>query len=166
MTNIQLSFAELTDLDDIMTVETSCFTADEASSRASMLERIEKNADTFIVARDMDKNGQVIGMIVGPTSSNRYITDDLFVRSEKNKASDKFQTVTSLAVLKEYRKHKIASRLIKKLIEVSKASNRELISLTCLKFLIPYYEKQGFTNEGRSESQLAGEVWYNMTYQL
>ena len=28
-----------------------------------------------------------------------------------------------------------------------------------------YYEKQGFTNEGLSESQYAGEVWYNLVWE-
>ena len=32
-------------------------------------------------------------------------------------------------------------------------------------YLIPYYEKQGFTNEGLSESQYAGEVWYNLVWE-
>ena len=31
--------------------------------------------------------------------------------------------------------------------------------------LIPYYEKQGFTNDGLSESQYAGEVCYNLGWE-
>ncbi len=166
MTKIILDFAKPNDIDDIMTVETSCFTAAEASSRASMIQRIELISDTFIVARDLDQNGRVVGMIVGPTSSNHYITDDLFVHSEKNKSTDKVQTIITLAVLADYRKHGIAQKLLEKMAEIDRENGREIISLTCLESLIPYYEKHGFVNEGRSESKLAGETWYNMIFDL
>ncbi|WP_252899306.1 hypothetical protein [Lactococcus fujiensis] len=50
--------------------------------------------------------------------------------------------------------------------EIDRENGREIISLTCLESLIPYYEKHGFVNEGRSESKLAGETWYNMIFDL
>ncbi|CAM3057752.1 GNAT family N-acetyltransferase [Lactococcus hircilactis] len=166
MTTIKYDFAKLSDLDEIMHVENSCFTPDEASSREAMLERISLISDTFIVARDMEKQGTVVGIIVGPTSSRPYITDDLFDHSTPNKPTDTVQTITSLAVLEEYRKHKIATHLLEKLAEVDRENGRKVISLTCLDSLIPYYEKHGFKNKGKSESKLAGETWYNMTYDL
>ncbi len=39
--------------------------------------------------------------------------------------------------------------------EIALKDNRQGINLTCHDYLIPYSEKQGFTNEGLSESQYA-----------
>ncbi|MFC4651798.1 GNAT family N-acetyltransferase [Lactococcus nasutitermitis] len=157
-------FAKAEDIDDIMTIETSCFTPEEAASRASMIERIALISDTFLVARNED--GRVVGMVVGPTSPERYLTDDLFEHSRANLPTDKVQTVVSLAVLADYRKHGLAGELLKRLAEVDRSAGREIISLTCLESLVPYYEAHGFVNEGVSASQHAGETWYNMVFSL
>lgn len=153
------------DIDAVMNIENSCFTPDEAATRESMIERILLIPDTFLVARVMPA-GRPIGMIVGPVSENRYITDNIFERTRENSAKDKTQMIVSLAVLKEFRQYGIASELLKKLTEIDRAARRELISLTCLESLIGYYEGQGFTNEGISASQHAGETWYNMIYKI
>lgn len=166
MTKIIYDFAQPADINDIMNIETSAFTPEEAASRTSMIERLTWIPDTFIVARDQDNEGQAIGMIVGPTSASRYLTDDLFTHSAKNKPTDKIQTVVSLAVLSDYRGFGIAGELIKQLAAIDRKNQRELISLTCLSTLIPFYEHYGFKNEGVSASQWAGETWYNMTFKL
>ncbi|MFQ9891236.1 MAG: GNAT family N-acetyltransferase, partial [Streptococcus sp.] len=39
------------------------------------------------------------------------------------------------------------------------------ISLTCHDYLIAYYEMNGFTDEGESESNHGGSTWYNMVWE-
>lgn len=43
---------------------------------------------------------------------------------------------------------------------------REGVSLTCHDYLIEYYERNGFVNEGRSDSNYAGEVWYDLVLEV
>ena len=43
---------------------------------------------------------------------------------------------------------------------------REGVSLTCHDYLIGYYERNGFVNEGRSASNYAGEVWYDLVWEV
>ncbi len=166
MTKIIYDFAKPTDINDVMNIENTCFTAEEAASRASMIERIALIPDTFVVARDEDENGRVVGMCVGPTSPERYITDDLFEHTTQNRSTDKVQTIISLAVLPNYRKHGIAGKLLERMAKIDRDNHREVISLTCLASLVSYYEHHGFVNEGVSNSEHAGETWFNMTYTL
>ena len=48
---------------------------------------------------------------------------------------------------------------------VAHGHEREGINLTCHDYLIEYYEKHGFINEGKSKSCFAGEEWYDMVWE-
>ncbi len=52
------------------------------------------------------------------------------------------------------------------LADVARKENRVLISLTCLKRLVPFYEQNSYKNEGVADSVHAYEVWYNMVLPL
>ena len=43
-----------------------------------------------------------------------------------------------------------------------KEQERKGIVLTCKESLIPFYERFGFVNEGKSMSKHGGAVWYDM----
>lgn len=156
--------AQLADLDEIMVIENSGFTADEAASRDSMRERIEQISDTFVVAKNNAE--AVLGYIVGPADQQRYIADELFETTTPNQAGDRYQTVLSLAVSPDYQKQGIAGQLLTELARIARAQNRDAITLTCLERLVPFYEKNGYQNEGVSASAHAGETWYNMVLLL
>ena len=151
--------AEPDQLDAIMTIENQGFNPDEAATRKSMSQRITCISDTFIVA---SQHQQVLGYIVGPASDDRYISDDLFDHLEANRPTDRYQTVLSLAVAKSTRNMGLGSSLLTELAKVARAQHREAITLTCLEKLIPFYEHNGYVNEGVSASTHAGETWYNM----
>ncbi|GAT18199.1 GNAT family acetyltransferase [Secundilactobacillus silagincola] len=150
-------------LDAIMTIENQGFTPDEAASRTSMAQRIEQISDTFIVA---SQGSQVLGYAVGPASNERYLTDDLYDHLTTNNSTDRYQTVLSLAVAKDARGKGLGSKLLTKLADVARIQNREAITLTCLAKLVPFYERNGYVNEGVSASTHAGETWYNMIKSL
>ena len=48
------------------------------------------------------------------------------------------------------------------MVEDVKAQGRKGIVLTCKESLIPFYEKFGYINEGKSMSKHGGAVWYDM----
>jgi len=156
--------AQTTDLAAIMTIERAGFTPAEAASEASMAQRIAVLHDTFIVAHTAE--GQVAGYIVGPASEQRYITDDLFSTVQPNATSVPYQTVLSLAVAPAYQRTGLGRQLLAQLAQVARTQHRVGITLTCLHRLIPFYEANGYTNEGPADSTHAGETWYNLVKML
>ncbi len=156
--------ARMDELVAIMVIEEAGFSPAEAATRTAMAERIRLYPDTFIVATD--EANQVVGYIVGPAFSQRYLTDELFEQSHANRRDDPYQTVLSLAVHPDFRGHGIGSHLLAELAQVAKAQSRVAITLTCLAGLIPFYESNGYQNEGISASSHAGETWYNLVYPL
>ena len=160
-TTITYDTANINDIDAIMAIELVDFPLPhEASSRQSMVKRIKRNDQTFIVARN-DKD-QVVGYVCGSTSANRHLSDHLFETIRDSKPSDKYQIITSLAIHPHYQGYGIGTALLDRLEEVAKSQNRIAISLTCLEELINYYEAHGFKYEGPSKSRLAGQEWFNM----
>ncbi len=163
---MQLTFGHPSqaDIPRIMQIEHAGFTPEEAASEAAMRERIDLINDSFIVARNAA--GEVLGYVVGPVVNARYIHDDLFKKSRANPPHGGFCAILSLAVAPECRGMGIAGQLLQQLINQSRNACREGITLTCLENLIPFYEKHGFKNEGISDSQHAGETWYNLVIEL
>ncbi|MBA1435144.1 GNAT family N-acetyltransferase [Bombilactobacillus bombi] len=155
--------SQLNDLEQIMLIENSGFTPAEAATPKAMRERIKNISDTFIVAINDE---EILGYVVGPTFNQRYLTDNLYQHAPQNSRFDAYQTVLSLAVKPAFRQHGVGSQLLSRLAQIARQQNRQGITLTCLQRLVPFYELNGYVNEGLSSSQHAGENWYNMVYYL
>jgi len=155
--------AQPQDLSQIMTIENAGFSPAEAATEASMAERIRLIADTFLVARE---GAEVLGYVVGPAFDQRYLTDELFDKSTPNNPADAYQTVLSLAVSPAHQKEGLGSQLLTALAQVARHQHRQAITLTCLARLVPFYERNGYVNEGVSASAHAGETWYNLVLPL
>ena len=151
------------DFEQIINIENTCFPPNEAASPEAMRKRIEIISDTFLVAFD---NGKVLGYIVGPVTNSRYIDDELFEKVIPNRTGLPTQTILSLAVAPKAQGKGVATALLNELAKVSRVQGREIISLTCLERLKPYYKAHGYVDEGIAESVHGGEVWYNMTFDL
>lgn len=161
--NLTFNHPEMTDIQTIMRIERAGFSPEEAATEAAMRERIQLISDTFITAHD---NEQLVGYIVGPAFHHRYLTDELYEVLTANHPADPYQTVLSLAIDPDYQQLGIASQLLERLAETAKEQGRKGITLTCLTDLIPFYEKNGYQNEGVSASAHADEIWYNMVYEF
>lgn len=161
-----ITFRQVTknDLPTVIEIENFGFTPEEAAQPEAFEIRIEKIPDSFLIAEDSD--GEILGFIDGPVVHKRYITDDLFETVVENPPTGGHQSVLGLAVHPKYRKGGVGSALVEELVKRSRAAERETITLTCRDILIPFYERIGFVNEGKSESTHGGYVWYNMIYQL
>lgn len=151
------------DLSQLVTVEHLCFSEEEAATREAFEQRIRLIPDSFYVA---EANGKIVGLINGPVIETAFITDDLFNNIKENPSAGGHQSILGLAVHPQYRKHGIASKLLRHLETEARLKNRETITLTCKENLIGYYEKQGYLNNGISSSEHAGEMWYNMSKKL
>lgn len=161
--SLTINPAQAADLGQIMTIEHAGFSPAEAATSASMAERIALIPDTFLVAK---QGATVVGYVVGPAFDQHYLTDALFEKSTPNAAGDAYQTVLSLAVHPDHRGSGIASHLLTALAAVARQQHRRAITLTCLKRLVPFYEANGYVNEGVSASTHAGETWYNLVLPL
>ncbi|WP_366512162.1 GNAT family N-acetyltransferase [Limosilactobacillus sp.] len=156
---LKITHATMEDLPAIVRIERLGFTAEEAGSEASFRERIEKIADTFLVAK-IDQ--QLVGFVVGPAVANEFVTDEMYERTPNNLPIGGHQLILSIATDPAYRGHGIGSRLLDALTTLSQAHQREDISLDTLTKNIPFYEANGFHTVGVSSSRHAGETWYNM----
>ncbi len=157
---------KMADLDRIVDIESKAFQMSEEMTRKDMIGRIENYPDTFLVA---EVDGEVMGHVFGPASTDRYIKDELYFKNHPNNSQAKYQTILSLAVDEKYRKQGIATKLLDKMAEVAKSQNHQAISLTCLPKLFSFYEKRGYENEGKTAEDIPdpdGVSSYNMIKNL
>lgn len=162
--NLLIREVRESDLDAIINNESSVFSPEEAATREAMKERIQMISDSFIIAETDSK--ELVGYVVGPVINERYLYDELFESISKNPKSGGYQSILSLSVNPRFQGLGIAKQLLLKLTKISKEHNRKGITLTCLENLIHFYEQNGYTNEGLSESKHGGKTWYNMIKEL
>ncbi|GHU42878.1 N-acetyltransferase [Bacilli bacterium] len=150
------------DLEVAYSIEIANFSPAEAASFEAIQARIAQIPDTFLVA---EIDGQVAGYIEGPVIQARHLTDDLFQTVVANPETGGYIAVTSLSVADDFQGQAVGAKLIAALKELARAQKREGITLTCHDYLIPYYEKNGFMNDGKSQSVHGGAVWYDMVWE-
>lgn len=151
------------DFDRLMEIEKLSFTSEQAATEVAFVNRIRMIPDTFFVAVEDE---EVVGFVNGPVMEKEYITDDLFSETKENPKSGGVQSILGIAVYPTHRKKGIASSLLEHLEKSAASKNRTAVTLTCLQDLITFYEKHYYHNEGISQSEHGGDVWYNMTKQL
>ena len=150
------------DLEVAYKIEAANFSPEEAATYEVVKARIAKIPDTFLVA---EIDGQVAGYIEGPVIQARHLTDDLFQTVTENPATGGYIAVTSLSVAADFKGQAVGTRLIAAMKDLARAQNRQGITLTCHDYLIPYYEKNGFENDGPSQSAHGGAIWYDMVWE-
>lgn len=151
------------EIDAIVRIEQSGFTPEEAGSKATFIERIKNFSETFWVAVEDD---EIRGFICAIKTNARYVEDWMYEVQAKPDDSGKYLNVLSVAVAPEYRGKHIGSDLLINLEKIAKKLGIDGISLTCLESKVGFYEKNGYSNKGKSSSEHAGEIWYNMEKEL
>lgn len=157
---------KMSDLDQVVKIEAQAFQMSAEQTRQDMIGRIGNYPDTFLVA---EVDGQVVGHVFGPAAPDRYIKDELYFKNRLNDPQDRYQTILSLAVAKDYRKRGIATALLSRMAELARKGKREAITLTCLPELFSFYEKRWYVNEGRTAADIpdpADVSSYNMVKTL
>lgn len=153
----------ISDLQELVVIETLCFTKEEAASKEAFKKRIQTISDSFFVA---EENGVISGLVNGPVIDKAFISDDLFRETKGNPPTGGHQSILGLAVLPTFQKRGVASALLAHFEKEAREHERETITLTCKENLIPFYHKFGFLNYGMSSSNHGGETWYNMVKKL
>ncbi|KXT84735.1 putative arylalkylamine n-acetyltransferase [Streptococcus sp. DD11] len=159
---IKIRNAQLSDWEELVRLESLNFSEEEAASPAVLKERIERIADTFLVA---ELHGQIAGYVVGPAVFSRHLTDDLFAKVTANPKEGGFIAIQSLSVSPDFQGQGVGTLLLAALKERANQQNRQGINLTCHDDLLPYYEMNGFRDEGISDSVHGGAVWFDMVWE-
>ena len=153
------------DLDGIAEIEAICFPSAEAASRKSFQSRFAAFPEYFVVA-EAKTAGKLIGIINGCVTNSPVIYDELFYDTSHHIPEGQNLTVFGLDVIPGYRRQGIAAQLMKHFIQLGKESNRKNVLLTCKEELVHYYESFGYVNQGQSQSNHGGAIWYDMILAL
>lgn len=156
---MKIDTVKISDLEEILAIEKAGFNEAEAGTIDAYQKRIEMISDSFLVARNDDA---IAGFICGPVTKQRLIEDWMYEDIPHNPSEGGHQMVLTVAVSPDHRGEGIVSKLLSALEDTAKKSNRESIALTCLEDRIPFYEKNGYINQGQANSNHANEVWYNL----
>ncbi len=155
--------ARLEDLDRIVEIELENFSVEEAIPPSVFEAHLREIQTSFLVA---EKEGKIIGYIEGPVGPQRHLQDQSFTEDIKDYSHETggYISVTCLSIAKEAQGLGLGKKLLTALKELALEHEKEGINLTCHDYLIAYYEKHGFVNEGLSQSTFAGETWYDMVW--
>lgn len=155
--------AELTDLAAVHRIEVANFSEEEAIPKDVLADHIQKIQTSFLVA---EQDGALLGYLEGPVVKERHLKDSSFTAVEDfSEDPGGFISITSLSIAPEAQGLGVGKILLDTMKEIARRDGREGINLTCHDYLIPYYEKHGFVNEGLSQSTYAGEIWYDMVWE-
>lgn len=156
--------ARMSDLPAIVGIELENFSPEEAMSEEVLAAHIRICRTSFLVA---EKEDQLLGYLEGPVLPDRHLRDQSFTSEVEDRSSEPqgYISITSLSISPATQGLGLGSQLLEAMKEVARRDGRLGINLTCHDYLLTYYEKQGFRNEGLSQSTYAGEVWYDMVWE-
>ena len=145
----------LSDLDEILAVEESNFSSEEALNRQSLEESIRKTADTFLVARD---ENQLVGYVLGALVSRSY-----------TQTSGNLE-IKRVAIHPDHRGQGLGTLLLATLKQVAVEEGVKCLRLTCPDDFLSYFEMNGFVEEEVPEALYASSsewnlIWVNPFYQ-
>ncbi|MBP2623424.1 GNAT family N-acetyltransferase [Streptococcus oricebi] len=155
--------ASRADLEAIYAIELDNFSPEEAMAKEVLGTHIDTIKTSFLVA---EKDGKILGYLEGPVTASRHLED----RSFTSRLQDDphlvggYISITSLSIAREAQGMKLGQKLLAAMKELATEDQRQGINLTCHDYLIGYYEKQGFVNEGLSQSTYANQVWYDLVW--
>ena len=152
---ITIRQATLSDLKEILAVEESNFSSEEALNRQSLEESIRKTADTFLVARD---ENQIVGYILGAKSSGTHTQTSVSLE------------IRHLAIHPDHRGQGLGTLLLASLKQVAVEGGVRCLRLTCPDDLLSYFEMNGFVEEEVPENHYGSGsgwqlIWANPFYQ-
>lgn len=161
--NIKIRQASLSDLEDIIEIESACFPKAEAADALSLKARLTVFPSSFLVA---ETDGKIIGFINGCVTNEETICDEMFSDPSYHQEDGKYQAIFGLDVLSAYRRQGVGASLMRALADVARREMRKGLILTCKKEKIKYYQSFGYENKGISKSAHGNAVWYDMIWYI
>ncbi|WP_320163277.1 Maf family nucleotide pyrophosphatase [uncultured Trichococcus sp.] len=159
MMQVHIRKAVPQDLAALKIIEDACFPEAEAATLESLGERLRLFPESFLVA---ESDGELVGFVNGAVIDEPIIRDAHYHEAALHNPDGTYQSVFGLDVVPAFRRQGIAEKLLKALIDAARQAGRKGLTLCCKEEKIPYYEKFGLVNSGRSESTHGNAVWYDM----
>lgn len=151
--------ATIKDLRAIARVEAECFPSAEAATEESFKERLTYYPEYFWLMEDGDT---LVGFVNGMVTDEEHLRDEMYEDASLHDAKGGWQMIFGVNTIPEYRRRGYAGKLIQQAISDAKQQGRKGLVLTCKDYLVHYYAKFGFMDEGISESEHGGAVWHEM----
>ena len=151
--------ASMQDLDAVSLVEAACFPAAEAATQADFEHRLTYYSNHFWLLFDNEK---LVSFVDGFVTNAADLTDDMYENAALHDEEGAWQMIFGVNTIPTYRNRGCAAMLLERAIEDARSQGRKGLVLTCKEWLIHYYAKFGFVNEGVSESVHGDVVWYQM----
>lgn len=159
MMPVHIRKAVLQDLAALKIIEDACFPEAEAATLESLSERLQLFPESFLVA---EADGELVGFVNGAVIDEPIIRDAHYHEAALHNPDGAYQSVFGLDVSPAHRRQGIAEKLLTALINVARQTGRKGLTLCCKEEKIPYYEKFGLVNSGKSSSTHGNAVWYDM----
>lgn len=151
--------ASMQDLDAVSLVEAECFPAAEAATQADFEHRLTYYSNHFWLLFDNEK---LVSFVDGFVTNAADLTDDMYENAALHDEEGAWQMIFGVNTIPTYRNRGCAAMLLERAIEDARSQGRKGLVLTCKEWLIHYYAKFGFVNEGVSKSVHGNAVWYQM----
>ena len=130
--------ATVEDADKISRLEASAFPKEEAASLAAFQDRLRVYPD------------------------EKDLTDEMYASAELHDKNGKWQMIFGVATHPDHRRQGLASDMVRRFVGQAEKEGRLGVVLTCKDYLVHFYERLGFVNEGVSGSAHGGVTWYQM----
>ena len=156
---VKIRKAELQDLAALKIIEDICFPQAEAATLEALSERLQLFPESFLVA---EVEGELVGFVNGAVIDEPIIRDAHYHDAALHNTDGAYQSVFGLDVNPAHRRQGIAGKLLTALIDAARQAGRKGLTLCCKEEKIPYYEKVGLVNSGRSSSTHGNAFWYDM----
>jgi ribosomal protein S18 acetylase RimI-like enzyme len=157
--NLKIRNANTGDLDAVTFVETAAFPPNEAARREDFEKRLKIFPNHFWV---LEADGKIVSLVNGMITNEIHKHDELLENPQRHDENGKWLIIFGVATDPLYQKKGYAKALMNKVIEDTKAENKDGIVLICKDELIPFYEQFGFVCEGVSNSEHGGVKWNDM----
>lgn len=151
--------------DQVASIETVCFPANEACRPEIMRERVKLFPGTFLVAVRKD-NGKIVGFINGLATNEVHLKDEFYTNPALHDPEGSNVMILGVDVLPECRRQGIARAMMYHYLLRERERNRKYVVLTCLAGKVEMYQKFGFRDCGESGSAWGGEKWHEMVHAL
>lgn len=156
---MKIRTATMDDLKDVSKVEALCFPKAEAASERAFKDRLTYYPNHFWLLHDGDR---LVSFLNGMVTDEEHLSDEMYENASMHNENGKWQMIFGVNTIPEYRRRGCAEKIINRVIFDAKDQGRKGIVLTCKDKMVQYYEKFGFLEEGLSNSEHGGEIWYEM----
>lgn len=147
------------DLEIIAAVERECFPIAEAATQEQIKERLQFYANHFWLLFDEER---LVGFVDGMVTDEEDLKDEMYAEASMHNSQGAWQMIFGVNTIPSYRRQGCAAMVLNHVIEEARKQERKGLVLTCKDYMIHYYAKFGFVNEGISKSVHGDVIWYQM----